>query len=327
MQECKNAKGPNSHFDDYVSTVMSLCYKAIGTSTRNIFIYSRNNQIFHMSTHNISNIKTHNAGSSIEIRVIPMFTDNYGYVVIDKASKDAAVVDPADHVNMMEALKSMTDINLKQVWNTHKHDDHAGGNIKFSKSFPGIKIYGPKHENEEVPAITNPCEDGDSFNLGNTLVKILYVPCHTRGHIAFFGEADSNSKVLACGDTLFNGGCGRFFEGTADEMVINLQRFRQLGDNVVCLPAHEYTLGNFAFNASIDENLRTRFDEIKKMRDDGFFTVPTTIQDEKLYNLFMNTDDSRIQSLVANASGDNECIGNEVKTMKYLRELKNNFRG
>jgi hydroxyacylglutathione hydrolase len=283
-----------------------------------------------MSTHNVQHIKTVAVGGStgnMELRVVPMFSDNYGYIVIDKASMQAAVVDPADHEVMLGALKTMSEITLTQVWCTHKHDDHAGGNEAFAAAYPGIKIYGPVHENKTVPAISHPCEDEATFQLGtNTQVRVLFVPCHTRGHIIYFADA-GNARVLAAGDTLFTGGCGRFFEGTAAEMLANMDRMRQLPHDTVCCPAHEYTQGNFAFNASIDSRLKPNHAEIVAKREKGEFTVPTTIGAEKVHNLFMRTRDTDVQELVKRAAGpayaDKEL--DAEMTMTLLREMKNSF--
>jgi len=281
-----------------------------------------------MITHNAKHIKTVSVGGdagNIELRVVPMFTDNYGYIVIDKSSMQAAVIDPADHEVMLGVLKMMPEITCTQVWCTHKHDDHAGGNAAFAAAYPGIQIYGPAHENQLVPAISHPCEDGAAFQLGSsTSVKVLFVPCHTRGHIIYFADA-GNARVLATGDTLFTGGCGRFFEGTAAEMLRNMDRMRDLPDDTVCCPAHEYTLGNFAFNASVDRRLKPNHAEIAAKREKGEFTVPTTIGAEKVHNLFMRTREADVQALVKLATGEEKELDAE-QTMALLRSMKNSFR-
>jgi hydroxyacylglutathione hydrolase len=296
-----------------------------------------------MSTHTIDHVKVHNAGGSLEVRIVPMFSDNYGYVIIDKDSRAAALVDPSDHVNMLTAVKRMDDITVSQIWCTHKHDDHCGGNIAFSKAFPGIEIYGPSQEKmgdelggnfpaqprswlDQQQVITTACDDGATFTLGTTSVQVSHVPCHTRGHIIYYAESgDKSTRVLACGDTVFVGGCGRFFEGTAEEMVINMRKIRQLPNDTICLPAHEYTLSNFVFNVTIDPSVNDKVEEYKVMRNNGEFTVPTTIANELKYNLFMNTELDTVQKLTAAASGDKSCVGDAVKTMALLRSMKNNM--
>jgi hydroxyacylglutathione hydrolase len=276
-----------------------------------------------MSTHNLSHMKTVMIDATLELIVVPMFQDNYGYIIIDKASHHAAVVDPADHTVMLEAMKLVPNVELKQLWCTHKHEDHCGGNTAFASAFPGLEVYGPKEE--FVPAVTHPCEDGASFTLGSTRVRVLHVPCHTRGHIAFFADTGS-AHILASGDCLFTGGCGRFFEGVPEEMLTIMDKFSQLPDDTICLPAHEYTLGNFQFNASVDPSLRDALESVRGQRDRGEFTVPTTIHAEKRLNLFMMTRTERMQGLVAEAAHDPAAIGDPVKTMELLRKMKNSFK-
>jgi hydroxyacylglutathione hydrolase len=279
-----------------------------------------------MSTHNIEHIKTVKIDDSIELRIVPMFSDNYGYIVVEKKTGLGAVVDPADHGVMLQALKRMPDVKITQVWCTHKHSDHCGGNDAFATAYPGIEIYGPVHETEHVPAITIPCEDGAIFKLGDIDVRVLYVPCHTRGHIAFFANSGT-ARVLAAGDCLFTGGCGRFFEGAPEEMLSIMDKFAELPDDTVCCPAHEYTIGNFSFNASVDSSLQGALENIRGQRDRGEFTVPTTIGAEKKHNLFMLTRTERVQFLTASAAGESTAaLGDPVKTMSLLREMKNNFK-
>lgn len=243
--------------------------------------------------------------------------------MIDRTSQRAAAVDPADHEAVLGALKKMKDISITQVWCTHKHDDHAGGNLAFATAYPNIHIYGPSQESTAVPGISHPCTEGTAFNLGNISVTVMHLPCHTRGHIAFYA-----GQVLCAGDTLFTGGCGRFFEGSAEEMLQNMDRLSLLPDETVCCPAHEYTLGNLAFNSFIDPDLRAVFEEVNAQRQRGQFTVPTTIAAEKYHNLFMRTKERRIQQLVAAAAGatyHNKEI-DAVTTMSLLRKMKNEFK-
>ena len=135
----------------------------------------------------------------------------------------------------------------------------------FATSFPGIKIVSTKYE--ETPAYTDLVGEGDEFALGDLKVSVLYTPCHTRGHVVYFITGPSGSPILCSGDTLFVGGCGRFFEGTAEEMLNNMDRLAELpADTFVCC-AHEYTSGNYKFNASVDPELcGARYATIQDMR-------------------------------------------------------------
>jgi len=252
-----------------------------------------------------------------EVIVQPMFTDNFAYIVIDKETGDAAVVDPGDPLPVIETIKRM-DIQLKQLWTTHKHGDHVGGNEAFVSAFPGLQVFGTKYE--AVPCLTHGVGEGDEFKLGSSEIKVMHVPCHTTGHVAFVMSTTEGSTLLFAGDTLFVGGCGRFFEGTGAQMLTNMQRLKSLPLDTFVFPAHEYTEGNYKFLASVDaDRCGAKYEQIKMMRSQGLFTVPSTIEQELQTNLFMLTDTSEVQALM-------QCDGNAEATMNTLREQKNNSR-
>ena len=271
----------------------------------------------------------HSLGKSglFELAVVPMFSDNYGYIIIDNDSKEVALVDPSDPPPVMKALKELN-LTPTQLWCTHYHDDHQGGNAAFKKEFPSMHIYGPSLE--PIKVIDSKMADGDLFEFGrNMKVKVIHVPCHTKGHIAFYGETNVGEEIsiLAAGDTLFTGGCGRFFEGTADQMLVNMNKFNQLPDRTVVCPAHEYTEANYKFLDSLDPEIcGPVYAKVKAERAKGKFTVPTTIGAEKASNLFMKCNDERVQDLVSDRAGSNEARGDPVATMKLMRELKNSFK-
>ena len=269
-------------------------------------------------------------GGSVELAVVPMFSDNYGYIIIDKKSKEVALVDPADPPPVMNALMEMG-LTPTQLWCTHYHDDHQGGNEAFKSKFPDIHIYGPSKE--PIRVIDSKMDDGSSFTFGENInVKVMHVPCHTKGHIAFYGESLDNVegsagtiRILAPGDTLFMGGCGKFFEGNAGEMLSNMNRLMQLPDDTVVCSAHEYTQSNYKFLNSIDaETCGQVYKEVCSKRAEGKFTLPTTIGAEKQSNLFMKCNEERVQAIVSAAAGVNT-KGDPTATMKHLRELKNSF--
>lgn len=267
-------------------------------------------------------------GGSMELAVVPMFSDNYGYIIVDRASKEVALVDPADPNPVMDALKEMG-LTPTQLWCTHYHDDHQGGNDAFKKAFPDMHIYGPSKE--PIHVIDSKMGDGASFTFGQKMkVKVMHVPCHTKGHIAFYGETEGGAdedtvRILAPGDTLFMGGCGRFFEGTAEEMLSNMNKLMQLPEDTVVCSAHEYTEANYKFLNSLDkETCGEVYEQVCSTRKDGKFTLPTSIGAEKLTNLFMKCNEERVQALVSAAVGL-DTKGDPAATMKHLRELKNSY--
>lgn len=277
------------------------------------------------TTRTMSSYVKHSLGGNLELAVVPMFSDNYGYVIINTAVKEAALVDPADPDPVMEALRDMG-VKPTQLWCTHYHNDHQGGNAAFKKAFPDMEILGPSKEPIEV--IDTKLEDGATFKFGGMDVSVMHVPCHTKGHIAFYSEDKSaNVRILAAGDTLFAGGCGRFFEGTPAEMLSNMNRLGELPDDTVVCPAHEYTEANYKFLNSLDpETVGEVFRQVQIRRAEGKFTVPTTIGAEKETNYFMKCNEPHIQAIIAKAAGV-AVSGDSVLTMKSLREMKNEFKG
>ena len=254
-----------------------------------------------------------------DVFIVPMFSDNYGYIVVDRSTQVAAVVDPGEPYAILNAAKSLG-ITLQQIWITHKHSDHCGGNEVLLSNIPNLVIYGTKYE--PIPAITNPVGEGDRFKLGTLDVNVLYTPCHTSGHVTYYVEPSESlalsSPLLFPGDTLFLGGCGRFFEGTAEQMCINMKRFSELPDNTKVYCAHEYTLSNYKFLSSISKEIcSNKYEEIKKLRDEGKSTVPSTIHEELQTNLFMKVFEPEVQKIVGCDSPES--------TMGTLRNRKNNF--
>lgn len=164
---------------------------------------------------------------------IPLFTDNYCYLIVDRETKHAAVVDPGTAqpvIKIVEQLQRDENLELKAILCTHKHHDHVGGNAELKHRFPTAEVIGTGYEH--IPSIDRPVRHGDSFRIGSLQVRTIFTPCHTSGHVCFFvtsaatpshfkgtvrsGEvgAENMAPMLFSGDTLFAGGCGRFFEGT-----------------------------------------------------------------------------------------------------------------
>ena len=188
---------------------------------------------------------------SLSVEIVPMFTDNYAYIVRDEANLVQAIVDPAEPSAVERALERNSDCELVMLWGTHRHPDHVGGNEELAKRYRGIEVIGPVYE--PTPAATKTVRDGEEFSLGQLRVQVLWVPCHTRGHIAFFVSGDDDSApALFCGDTLFVAGCGRFFEGGASDMFHSLSKLSALPGNTRVYCGHEYTQKNLEFARAVD---------------------------------------------------------------------------
>jgi hydroxyacylglutathione hydrolase len=225
----------------------------------------------------------------LEIVAVPAFSDNYLWLVHDAASGETAVVDPGDPAPVLAEL-DRRGWTLTQVWNTHWHPDHTGGNVAIKES-TGATISGPA--GETIPGRDTALTEGDSVRLGEHVGRVIDVPGHTLGHIALLFEQD---RIAFVGDTLFAMGCGRLFEGTPEQMYASLGRLMQLSDDTKLYCAHEYTLGNARYAAVAEPDnaaVAERLSAVIAMRAAGRMTVPTTVADERATNPFVRASDWR----------------------------------
>lgn len=212
-------------------------------------------------------LKYSNACASVYL--VPMFSDNYGLLLVDENEncgghkRSATCIDPGDGAAILRAADELN-LDLKYVLCTHKHNDHVGGNTMIRQHCPSVQIIGTAYE--EIPEVNIKVSDGDVFSLGELQVQTIYTPCHTKGHVVYFvhrkdvatkadesrGE-DKNTPILFTGDTLFVGGCGRFFEGTASDMLTNMDRIASLPAHTVVFCAHEVkiTISCFIVNFAV----------------------------------------------------------------------------
>lgn len=222
---------------------------------------------------------------ALEIVRVPVLSDNYVWLVHEPMSGETMVVDPAVAPPVLEKAEELG-WKISQIWNTHWHPDHTGGNAEI-KEVTGCTITGPAAEAERIPTLDVQVKGGDAVRLGEVTAHVIDVPAHTAGHIAFhFAE----EKAAFVGDTLFAMGCGRLFEGTAEQMFSNMRALEALGDETAIYCAHEYTLSNGRFALTVEPDntaLVQRMAEVVALRDRGEPTVPTTIALEKATNPFM----------------------------------------
>jgi hydroxyacylglutathione hydrolase len=232
---------------------------------------------------------------TLEIIRIPVLSDNYIWLVHEAQSGETMVVDPAvADVPLAEAEKRGWKIT--QIWNTHWHPDHTGGNAEI-KAVTGCIITGPAAEAERIPSLDIQVREGDIVRLGKVEAKVIDVPAHTAGHIAFYLPSEHAAFV---GDTLFAMGCGRLFEGTAAQMYDNMRKLEALPDETAVYCAHEYTQSNGRFALTVEPGnaaLVARMNDVDAMRMRGEPTVPTSIGAEKATNPFMRA--ASIEELAA----------------------------
>jgi len=220
---------------------------------------------------------------SLYIKQILVLNDNYVYLLTCRATGQTAVVDPAVAPPVIEALAGRP---LHFILNTHHHADHTGANLALKEKY-GCTVVGAAADVGRIPGIDITLKEGDTFNLGHHTAQIFETHGHTRGHIVYFFKQD---HALFCGDTLFSGGCGRLFEGTAEDMFLSLQKIKALPDTTKVYCAHEYTLQNYTFLTHIapeDTAVQKRFAEVQRLRKAGERTVPSILAEEKKSNLFL----------------------------------------
>jgi len=253
----------------------------------------------------------------LEIYQIPCLQDNYGFLVHDPETGATATIDTPEVAPINQALAAKG-WRLTHILNTHHHFDHAGGNEELKARW-NCQVVGAAIDAERIPGIDVALADGDTLTLGSKQARIIEVPGHTSGHIAYYFAAD---EVAFVGDTLFALGCGRLFEGTPEQMSESLGKIMALPDATTVYCAHEYTEANAAFAVTMEPanpGLQQRVKEIQSLRAAGEPTVPTSIGLERATNPFVRSDSAELQA-VLNLSG-----ADEVAVFAETRRRKDHF--
>jgi hydroxyacylglutathione hydrolase len=260
----------------------------------------------------------------IEVHQFACLEDNYGYLLHDPASGETACIDTPDAEAYLREAQAKG-WKITQVWNTHWHPDHAGGNAAI-KAATGCMITAPAAEADKIVGIDRTVSDGDTVTLGDFTATVIDVGGHTNGHIAYHLQDPSNGASLAMvGDAVFALGCGRMFEGTPPQFWASLSRIKALPPHTTLYCAHEYTASNarFALHADPDNAaLKAYADEVADKRSRGEWTVPTRLDKELAANPFLRADAPDMQVRWANHGGK---IGDAVATFAALRAAKDSF--
>jgi hydroxyacylglutathione hydrolase len=256
----------------------------------------------------------------LEVHQFPCLSDNYGYLLHDPDSGETACIDTPDAAEYLKqaALKGWT---ITQIWNTHHHQDHAGGNAAI-KAATGCTITAPVTDAPKIEGIDRTVGQGDTVSLGAWTANVIDVGGHTLGHIAYhLPKAD----LAFVGDSLFALGCGRMFEGTPPQFWASLSRLKALPATTMVYCAHEYTASNARFALFADPDnakLKIYADEIAERRAADLPTVPTELGRELVTNPFLRADDEVLQ---AQWSDRGAKVGDPVATFAALRAAKDNF--
>jgi hydroxyacylglutathione hydrolase len=254
---------------------------------------------------------------AVPLDVVPVcaFKDNYVWTL--RNATHAAVVDPGDARPVLDYL-AREKLALAAILATHHHADHVGGVAQLLENYR-VPVYGPK--NEPIPTLTRPVSEGDTVSipeLGATF-SVLDIPGHTRAHIAYYGAG-----ALFCGDTLFACGCGRLFEGTAEQMYASLSKLRALPDDTKVYCGHEYTLANIGFAKNVEPRnraLETRETRDRSLREAGKPTLPSTLGEEKATNPFLRCTEPAVVESVNKYLGMR--VSDPVRVFAAIREWKN----
>ncbi|CDG20432.1 Hydroxyacylglutathione hydrolase [Xenorhabdus poinarii G6] len=220
---------------------------------------------------------------------LPALSDNYIWLLCDE-KKQCVIVDPAESQPVIDILAA-NQLIPAAILLTHHHNDHVGGVPGLRKQYPELPVYGP--EETQHKGATHIVYEHNTVEIGCFSFRVIGLPGHTLGHIAFY-----QAPYLFCGDTLFSGGCGRLFEGTAEQMFSSLGKILSLPDETVICCAHEYTVANMKFAKTVLPNnpiIDDYYQETLNLRKNNQSTVPTILQTEKKINIFLNCHNIDLQ--------------------------------
>ncbi|MEQ1638545.1 MAG: hydroxyacylglutathione hydrolase [Methylococcales bacterium] len=229
----------------------------------------------------------------LNIIQLPALENNYIYIIHEPDSGETAVIDPTLAAPVLEVLKP-NQWSLKYILNTHHHWDHIGANVEL-KQATGCQCAASVVDKTRIPAVDLTLKERDCIMLGALTIEVIDTPGHTLGHIAYYIP---EANALFCGDTLFAMGCGRLFEGSAEQLWQSLQKLKALPKKTQVYCAHEYTRNNGRFALTVEpgnSQLQQRMAKVVQQRQHNLATIPTSIGDELATNPFLREDSPAIQ--------------------------------
>jgi hydroxyacylglutathione hydrolase len=257
---------------------------------------------------------------SIEIKPIASLKDNYIWAIIDNNAREVIIIDPGD-AKPVEAFLKQHSLRLSAILITHHHWDHTNGVSELKKRYNPM-VYAPAHDNvKDADILLTESSDGIEFLKQSLSFSILDIPGHTLGHIAYYSPG-----MLFCGDTLFAAGCGRLFEGTAEQLYTSLQKMAALPNDTKVYCAHEYTLNNLRFAAVVEPNnqaIQERIDQVTALQADNLPSLPSLLAEEKLTNPFLRCNVKDVIAAAEKFAG--EKLSTPVEVFAALRKWKDGF--
>ena len=253
----------------------------------------------------------------MKVHIISCLADNYSYLIHDKQTDTIGIIDPSDFSEVDNIIqKKFKKIDF--ILNTHHHLDHIGGNLKLKNKY-NAKVVGFKGDQKRIPGINIELDEGEIFKFGKINFKIIYIPGHTKGHIAFYSKEE---EAIFTGDTLFSCGCGRIFEGSVKEMFNSINKLKKLPKETKIYCGHEYTKKNLEFCVNIEKKNKFLLEKIKSVDsliEKGLPTIPVTLEEELQTNIFLRCNNESLKNeLNMNNASDEQVF-------EKLRELKDNF--
>lgn len=260
----------------------------------------------------------------LRVEIVPCLNDNYAYVIVDPERGVCSVVDASEAAPVLAAV-ARVGLPLHAILSTHHHHDHVGGNLEVLAAHPKAIVYGHLSDQGRIPGITNPLEDGATFDLGSFAVTARHVPGHTLGAVTYVVSDGESPAWAFTGDTLFVAGCGRLFEGTPAQMHQSLSGvLAELPPDTRVACGHEYTAANLKFAAHVEPQnaaVAAKIADVAALRAQGKPTIPGTIGEEREINPFLRVD---VPAVRAHVGADAATDSSEV--LRLLREEKNAFK-
>lgn len=260
----------------------------------------------------------------VRVRIVPLARTNYSYLIQDKATNEVAVIDPGDADYLSHVAGSEMGQDIAKMLITHKHWDHAAGMTQLFKRYPEARSFA--YHCEKVEEVTDRVGDGDTIQLGSVTIRVLHTPGHTEGSVCFFVQQSKGPPLLFTGDTLFLGGMGAFFEGTAPTILLTIEKLLNLPEETLVFPGHEYSDTTLRFGLLMEpanEELRAKAHWVAMRRSKYFCTVPSTLSEERSYNPFLRIKTHSIMAATSTTYPIRTLIALQNNRIARRNEYKN----